>query len=283
MRFSILLISIFSALCCQSFAQTENAELKRMVDAEIAFAKTSSEQGTKSAFLAFLANDAIVFNPAPTNGKEFWQKRAASPSILAWQPKFADISATGGLGYTTGDWQYSAKQSDPPSDFGTYFTLWKKQPDGEWKAVLDLGISHEKPASTETGWKTVTAPTKTLAEKTGAETIFKFDEDFSRISETGGVNQAYKKFLAEDSRLLRDNNFPFSGKKLILQETVKLNEKTVWRPRKSFVSSNLAYTYGDYETPATKNKPAVSGYYVHVWKFDGKNWRIVLDVANSAK
>jgi ketosteroid isomerase-like protein len=29
----------------------------------------------------------------------------------------------------------------PVTDRGKYLTVWKKQPDGKWKAVADMGIS----------------------------------------------------------------------------------------------------------------------------------------------
>src|SRR5262245_34046427 len=33
---------------------------------------------------------------------------------------------------------------DPPAGFGHYVTLWRKQPDGNWKLALDIGIGHER-------------------------------------------------------------------------------------------------------------------------------------------
>jgi hypothetical protein len=46
-----------------------------MVESERKFYQTGQEKGTHAAFLAFLADDAIVFRPGPVNGKEAWEKR----------------------------------------------------------------------------------------------------------------------------------------------------------------------------------------------------------------
>ena len=43
-----------------------------MVEAEKKFYQTGQEKGTRAAFLAFLADDGIVFRPGPVNGKESW-------------------------------------------------------------------------------------------------------------------------------------------------------------------------------------------------------------------
>ncbi len=48
---------------------------RAMVDAERKFYQTGQEKGTRAAFLAFLADDGIVFRPGPLNGKEAWGKR----------------------------------------------------------------------------------------------------------------------------------------------------------------------------------------------------------------
>jgi ketosteroid isomerase-like protein len=60
---------------------------------------------------------------------------------LSWTPVGADISATGDLGYTYGNYEFSFKDKDgtPAVQHGKYTSIWKLQKDGSWKIVLDMG------------------------------------------------------------------------------------------------------------------------------------------------
>jgi len=135
---------IFALLSASAFSQ-KMTDLDKLVATERAFAKAAAETSTKEAFLKFLADDAIVFEPTAVNGKEVWNKRPPSVGLLSWEPVWADISADGTIGYTTGPWEFRPKGKDgEPVAFGQYVTIWKKQENGEFKAVLDIGISHGK-------------------------------------------------------------------------------------------------------------------------------------------
>ncbi|MDQ6788815.1 MAG: nuclear transport factor 2 family protein, partial [Acidobacteriota bacterium] len=107
------------------------SDLNKIVETEKSFAQDAAEKGIRSAFLEFLADDGLVFNPNPTNGKEFWRSRPESIALLSWNPTFADISSNGILGYTTGDYEYRPKgKTDNPTAFGQYMTIWRRQADG---------------------------------------------------------------------------------------------------------------------------------------------------------
>ncbi len=112
-----------------------------MVKAEQDFASDASARNTRDAFLAALADDGVVFAPGPSNGKRVWEARAANHARLEWAPAVAEIAAGGDLGYTSGPWCYTAEGATKPSAFGQYFTVWQKQADGHWKALIDHGVS----------------------------------------------------------------------------------------------------------------------------------------------
>ena len=61
-----------------------------------------------------------------------------SAYTLSWQPSFAEVAASGELGYTYGMYALQMKDKDT-TIFGTYTSIWKKQSDGTWKFVLDTG------------------------------------------------------------------------------------------------------------------------------------------------
>src|SRR5262245_50726039 len=69
------------------------AALDSVVAAEKAFAQRAAEKGTRDAFLTFLADDALVFEPDPVNGKEAWKARQPPPgSLLSWYPVHSEVS-----------------------------------------------------------------------------------------------------------------------------------------------------------------------------------------------
>ena len=66
---------------------------------------------------------------------------------LLWTPVGADISAFGDLGYTYGTFEFRSKGKDGKAvvDYGKYTSIWKKQADGSWKVVLDMGNASPAP------------------------------------------------------------------------------------------------------------------------------------------
>src|SRR5215213_10392857 len=157
------LILFLLVFCCleisaQPTAVSKSApvknDLQKLVETEQSFARAAAEKGTRAAFLEFLADDGIVFNPTESNGKLIWKARPESPALLSWNPAWADISSDGKLGYTTGGWEWRAKgKTDKPTGFGEYVTLWQKQADGTYKAVLDIGITHSASRFSGAAWK----------------------------------------------------------------------------------------------------------------------------------
>jgi ketosteroid isomerase-like protein len=67
---------------------------------------------------------------------------------LTWEPRRADIAASGDLGWTTGSYVSRGVGADgtPRQAQGRYVTIWRKQPDGAWKVVMDLGNPTSAPA-----------------------------------------------------------------------------------------------------------------------------------------
>ena len=136
--------------------------LASLVEAERAFARTSEEKGIREAFLTWLAPDSVVFRPGPVAGRPVYEKMdPANPTAPDWGPEFADIAASGEVGYTTGPYEVRPRRGAEPSGFGHYISIWKTQPDGSWKVFLDIGIQHgaagPPPAGPEVASPAVTA------------------------------------------------------------------------------------------------------------------------------
>jgi ketosteroid isomerase-like protein len=111
------------------------------------FAKDVAERGG-AAFADWFAEDAVELGNgvAPVIGKFAIAKSAAwSPKVyqLTWTPTDALMGPSGDMGYTWGHFEGHSKDAagNPVTTSGRYITIWRKQPDGTWKVVLDAGAN----------------------------------------------------------------------------------------------------------------------------------------------
>ena len=112
-------------------------------EADRAFAAVSARQGPNAAFQAFAAPDVTILNAAqPHTTPEQLGKRFPPGLRIAWEPDEAVISAGGDLGYTMGHATITEHDQDGKavSSKSRYLTVWRKQPDGSWKFILDGGV-----------------------------------------------------------------------------------------------------------------------------------------------
>ena len=284
----ILTIGIMVISAEGLFAQnTQTSSLTSLVETEKAFAAMSSSKGIKAAFLANLADDGILFRPGPVNGKELWRKRPdTSAARLEWAPVYADIGASGDVGYTTGWSIFTLSPNvDQPPYYGYFLTVWDKQPDGFWKFALDLGIGNEHPERVDT---TMLLPDALLTKSGGSNVkaeqslISKLESRYSQLSKKNTAS-AIKSLGADNIRFYRDGDVPSVNRGQALERLSSLQEKMTSSVEKLFVASScdLAYTYGKYDATYGKSKAKSSSYYVHIWKKNSSNeWKLVLDILN---
>ncbi len=119
-----------------------------LFELEAKFARATA-QGGGAAFAAWFADDAVTLS----NGKAPVIGRAAIAEQATWSPKNYQLTWTpssgqlaGEMGYTWGHYEGTAISADGHSSTtaGRYMTIWKKQPGGAWKVVLD--VSNDEPA-----------------------------------------------------------------------------------------------------------------------------------------
>lgn len=58
---------------------------------------------------------------------------------LWWDPRASGLSPSGDLGFTVGDWTWTAAGGAEPVARGAYVTVWRVQPDGSWRVWFDGG------------------------------------------------------------------------------------------------------------------------------------------------
>jgi len=292
---SLLITLLFAVLMTGiSHAQTETSPLKEMVQTEQAFSRTAEEKDTRDAFMSFIADDGLLFRPNAVNGKKWMQEHPVPASdkhpLLAWQPVFARVAASGDLGFTTGPWEFKSDRSDEkPAGYGHFVTIWKKQADGSWKFAVDLGISHPDSAGPLKLWdvsdERTAKPSKLVNVLEEQKKLTAQDRAFSDQGLKDGLIKAFTSFSATDIRLYRNDRLPFVGREASLSYLSAIKLNFVWKPTRSDVarSGDLGYTVGTYEAVPTNDptgKVTELGNYLRIWQKQNGSWRIVLDVTN---
>jgi ketosteroid isomerase-like protein len=273
--------------------------LKSLVATEQAFSQAAADKDTREAFVQFIAEDGILFRPRAVNGKRWMRDHPVPPTqtsekraLLAWQPIFADVAEAGDLGYTTGPWEFKDDIKDVrPSGYGDFVTLWKKQADGSWKFVVDLGISHPESSGALKLWqiadedgKRLTKLSRSIDLKRARQSLVRQDLEFSNAALTFGFLKAFQTYAAGEVRLFREKSNPFIGKQAAILALTNRKELLAWQATGEDVSrsGDLGYTYGSYSAnsnDATK-KLVERGNYLRIWKKQNGVWKVVLDVAN---
>lgn len=134
-------------------APVDKGKLKAEVAAmEDAFCAMAKEKGINAAFAHFAAPDVafIDTDPRKFRGPAAVQARMGpdQPGVsLTWSAYYTDVSDDGTLGYNYGRFEsrHPGKDGQEVVRGGWFLTIWKRQPDGSWKYVMDNGAP-DRPA-----------------------------------------------------------------------------------------------------------------------------------------
>lgn len=118
-----------------------------LFDLEARFAKDVLARGG-AGFASWFADDGVALGNGqpPSIGRVAIAKSANwDPKVyqLTWTPTDAQMGPSGDMGYTWGHFEGHSKDAggNPVTTTGRYLTIWRKQPDGSWKVVLDAGAN----------------------------------------------------------------------------------------------------------------------------------------------
>lgn len=274
MRRSLLLLPSLLLVCVLARAETPAEAVRAMVEAEKKFYQTGQEQGTRAAFLAFLADDGIVFRPGPVNGKEAWSKRPETGVDLVWEPTFAVIARSADFGFDTGPAKWRANKKDEKfSGYGHFVSIWKKQKDGSWKVALDCGIENTR-SDAKPPLQLVTPKNRGQ----GTLESLQQTQDAFVVTARFDFTKAFRQFGGDEVRLYRDGSFPTVGKKAAVEllGSEQAGVKMVVTKMDMSSSADLAYTYGSCSD--TRTQPGQAGHYLQIWQIDAAgSWKLVLD------
>lgn len=274
---------------------TRVSSFEGMIASERAFAQLAQDRNLREAFITYLLDDAITFSPAPEKGRASWQKRPEPPArepgklppvSLLWAPVFGDVSSAGDMGYSTGPFVLRDNSGKRPENHGLFFSVWKKQPDGQWRVALDIGVATpERAYALDAELHRAASAARPPAKAVGGgarEDLTRLEAEASAMSAAGKTTEAFRAYFAEASRLHREGRMPLTTRDTIVAYAEANVARHVTLPAFADVASSgdLGYTYGSCEITAKGQPgPPERGHYARVWQTqaDGR-WKIVSDI-----
>ena len=143
----ILVALLLFAACDQKQTDLSKQSAEEIIQTDKAMSDEAAKNGFFKTLLSY-ADDSVVKpqeGMVPVIGKaalqEFWSSKPDFKE-LTWKPFKAEASKSGDIGYTLGNWKLVTKDT---TMYGNYYTIWKKQPDGKWKFVVDGGNNTPSP------------------------------------------------------------------------------------------------------------------------------------------
>jgi ketosteroid isomerase-like protein len=258
--------------------------LTQMIEAERAFAARALVTGWKQAFLEYFAPDAIGFDQGQVGlARDQIAKNPDPPSDLQliWEPRFGDMAGSGDLGFLTGPVRnVRASRDGGKPRYSNYTSVWKRQRDGSFKVVMDVGINTPGPVSFPNGF--TRAPQKNRFTGDYDETTPPLGTADSLLNAElrRSPARAYRPNIAAFARLHRQNVMPLVGDKQILQWLATQPAFTAADTRftEAARSGDLGYSWGTYTRKPARG-PNETGFYVRAWVRERNGqWKLALDI-----
>jgi len=141
--FASVLILLGCAAAPQTDTRAADEATIRRADADwVAAAQTKKVDG----WMLFYAEDAVVLPPNeevaadPVDIRKSVGQLLGLPGLLiSWQPTKVEVAKSGDLAYLYGAYKIGWNDSHGKlvTDHGKNVEIWKKQPDGTWKCIVD--------------------------------------------------------------------------------------------------------------------------------------------------
>lgn len=284
--------------------------LVAMADTEREFAKRAMEVGWKQAFLDYFSDSAVGYNGEEVGlAKEQIRGNPDPPKgqQLLWEPRYGDVARSGELGFLTGPSRniLPSRNNGQPRH-GVYASVWKRERDGTFRVVMDVGVNTPRAASFAEGFTRAPAAnrfTGELSDRTPplgtADSVLNSDLRTSAV-------RAFQGRLAPGVRFHRPQTMPAVGEAAVMRLLANQPryDQADSRYAESAQSGDLGYTWGTWSRrlPPARGRagapggaPAIgrsaappagqerfeTGIYTRVWVRDRSGqWKVLLDVLN---
>jgi ketosteroid isomerase-like protein len=297
MRPAVIAIALLVVAVWRAGAQVPEPlpeSLTQMIETERAFAARALVVGWKNAFLDYFSPAAVGFaDGQPGSAREQIGKNPDPPKDLQliWEPRFGDVAASGELGYLTGPVRnVRASRDGGKPRFSNYASVWKRQKDGSFKVVMDVGVNTPSAVPFPTGFTRAPHQNRFTGDyDESTPPLGTADELLNSALKTSQL-RAYRPRLTEGVRFHRQNQMPIVGipaatKWLASQRAVSSADSRFSEVARS---GDLGYTWGTFTiaprrvTAGGRGQQTVNiqaGFYVRVWVRERNGqWKVALDV-----
>ncbi len=115
-----------------------------LIATELAFSKRAAAVGPARAMREFMDPvDGLSFaggEPARGAAAIYAAHGGDKPSgTLSWVPAEVFAAQAGDMGAVWGHFHYAPPNTKTPPFTGKYVTVWRRQPNGQWKGIIDIG------------------------------------------------------------------------------------------------------------------------------------------------
>lgn len=266
------------------------ANLSSLILAERAFAQMGRDSGTHASFLANLADSAILYRPGPVNGPRWLRENPPvnRVAVLVWEPRWADVSTAGDMGFTTGPYEVRLRGvQDTAAGRGHFVSVWRREGSGPWRVMLDAGAAGPQQWTlSREGWGEWESPAEPPVPPSGTAAGSQEDELLAADREIGaGTEPGWRAFVsrldagARVYRQLRPVTVGRDDARRALEGTAATYRAS---PEASLISrsSDLAMTRGSYRLEGPNGAATEQGHYVRLWRRAGDGrWYVVIDLA----
>lgn len=142
---TLVFLSLLS--CSQPSKPDPKSLAKEIESADLAMSRLAGDIGFNNAVLQYADSSIVklIEGKAPIEGiTAFSESYDHDKDIktISWTPSHAEVAQSGELGYTWGTWTLNLPDTVL---LGKYFTVWKKNEEGQWKVALDGGNGTNPP------------------------------------------------------------------------------------------------------------------------------------------
>lgn len=127
-----------SLAACASYQASDppapTADPARVVASELAFAQMARESGTWTAFRHYATRDAVMPSPDIVSAQARLKDQPDPPEAIVWEPDLVWTSCSGEFALSTGPAFY------PGGATSRFASIWQRQPNGEYRWVIDQGF-----------------------------------------------------------------------------------------------------------------------------------------------
>ncbi len=282
----LILAAAFAALAACSDKPPEPATpasgAAAIISAERDFASDATRTGWVEAFEKWSAPDAVLLGQGPEPASQFLANidpANRKDTSLHWAPEFAGASAAGDFGFTAGPFNGDG------STFGYYLTVWRQQPDGEWRWLYNGGVDTKTPATIDPAFNVALIDPTSGGEGAAdvAKTAIDILEAGLATSAASDAHVSLSSQFAANARMHRADTPPIIGDEAITK-AIEAGPQTIdFKQLQSFAATggDMVFTLGEARwkndvLPDGTGTDAF-GIYNRVWASTGDGWRIVFD------